>query len=237
MKRLRSRKCREEKPLALMVRDLETARRLAEIGDAEEASSSPPRSGPSSCSSAGSERPSSPPVAPGMETLGIMLPYTPLQHLLLAGDLPVLVMTSANRTDEPICIGNREALQRLRGIADAFLVHNRDILVRCDDSVAHGGGEEPRSSAPLPGVRPQTGRPAEETTPRSWPWAPRSSHLCILKRGFAFLSPHIGDLETPRGAGLLPREHRPHGADHRMPPGRVACDLHPGYYTSRAASG
>ena len=92
-----------------------------------------------------------------MANQGIMLPYTPLQHLLLEGDLPVLVMTSANQTDEPICIGNREALERLKGIADAFLVHNRDILVRCDDSVATVAGKAP-SCPTFPGVRPKARR-------------------------------------------------------------------------------
>ena len=71
-----------------------------------------------------------------MSTLGIMLPYTPLHHLLLEADFTALVMTSANQTDEPICIDNDEAVKRLAGIADSFLVHNREIVVRCDDSVA-----------------------------------------------------------------------------------------------------
>ena len=85
-----------------------------------------------------------------------MLPYTPLHHLLLEKDFAALVMTSANQVDEPICIDNREALARLKGIADFFLFHNRDILVRCDDSVAAVTGKAPvlirrsRGFAPKP---------------------------------------------------------------------------------------
>ena len=73
-----------------------------------------------------------------------MLAYTPLQHLLLEKDFAALVMTSANRTDEPICTGNSEAVQRLQGIADFFLVHDRDILIRCDDSIAMVSAGKPR---------------------------------------------------------------------------------------------
>jgi hydrogenase maturation protein HypF len=139
VRRLRMRKCREEKPLALMVRDLDTVRLLAAMDEVERALLTAPER-PIVLLRRRGEAPVAPSVAPGMAALGIMLPCTPLQHLL-AGGLPILVMTSANRTDEPICIGNREAVRRLKGIADAVLVHNRDILVRCDDSVAMVAGE------------------------------------------------------------------------------------------------
>ena len=117
-----------------MVRNIARARQIAEVGREEEALLS------------SLQRPIvlvkklksgliSDLVAPGVPNLGIMLPYTPLHHLLLEHHFTALVMTSANQVDEPICTGNREALTRLQGIADYFLVHNRDILVRCDDSI------------------------------------------------------------------------------------------------------
>ena len=134
---LRERKCRPHKSLAIMVPDLETARRVACVSDAEAAVL------------ASSERPIvvlasrgalPPAIAPDVGSIGVMLPYTPLHHLLLEAfaalsPLPALVMTSGNAGGEPISLGNREALARLRHIADLFLFHNRDILIRADDSV------------------------------------------------------------------------------------------------------
>jgi len=144
-------------------------------------------------------------------------------------------MTSGNKVDEPICIGNREALKRLHGIADFFLLHNRDILVRCDDSVETC-------------VR---GRPA--LIRRSRGWAPKpfllspsfppvlalgghlKATLCILTGKRAYLSPHIGDLETPEARDffreMIPLMERIANAH----PQCIACDLHPAYWTSRLA--
>ena len=234
VKRLRARKCREEKPLALMVRDLDTARRLAAIDETERALLTSPER-PVVLLRRLSDVPVAPSVAPGMATLGIMLPYTPLQHLLLAGDLPILVMTSANRTDEPICIGNREALRRLGGIADAFLVHNRDILVRCDDSVvtAAGGGAFPLRRSRGYAPRPIALRKAYPEVLALGPQI--KSTLCVLKKGYAYLSPHIGDLETPEARDFF---HESIALMERITecrPRLVACDLHPGYYASQAA--
>ncbi|HWR67722.1 MAG TPA: carbamoyltransferase HypF, partial [Desulfomonilia bacterium] len=153
--RLRGRKFREEKPLAVMVRDMAAAASLVCLSD-EEARLLESPSRPIVLCQAREPSPVSALVAPGMGTLGIMLPYTPLHHLLLAHDFPALVMTSANQTDEPICIDNDEAVRRLSGIADAFLVHDREILVRCDDSVAMVARKRPyllrrsRGYAPRP---------------------------------------------------------------------------------------
>jgi hydrogenase maturation protein HypF len=122
---LRFRKHREEKPLAIMVRDINMARDYAHIsGEEERLLVSPQR--PIVLLRRREHYDLAPSIAPGMDTLGIMLPYTPLHHLLLADSLAAIVMTSGNATDEPICIANREAVNRLRGIADYFLVHNRD---------------------------------------------------------------------------------------------------------------
>jgi len=234
VKRLRSRKCREEKPLAIMVRDIQTAALLAEVGSIEEKLLLSPER-PIVLVSKREGAPVSPLIAPGTDRLGIMLPCTPLQHLLLSGKPTVLVMTSANRTDEPICIGNREALRRLEGIADAFLVHDRDILVRCDDSVvmAESGGPYPlrrsRGYAPKP-------IPLGATYPEVLALGPQiKGTLCVLKENFAFLSPHIGDLETPEARDFLRESLALMERITQCRPHLVACDLHPEYYTSRIA--
>jgi hydrogenase maturation protein HypF len=234
LKELRFRKFREEKPLAVMVRDIAAASLLSGIGDAEKRLLLAPER-PIVLLRRREGAPISPLVAPGIDTLGIMLPYTPLQHLLLGGDLPVLVMTSANQTDEPICIGNREALRRLRGIADAFLVHNRDILVRCDDSVAMVAAEAPfllrrsRGYAPKPVA-------LKKIYPEVLALGPQlKGTVCILKGNFAFLSPHIGDMETPEARDFFHENIDLMKRIAECRPRLIACDLHPGYYTSRVA--
>lgn len=233
--RLRERKFREEKPLAVMVKDLEHARALAEISSCEEELLTSP------------ERPIvlvgkkaagavSPLVAPGMVNLGIMLPYAPFHHLLLEGGFPALVMTSANQTDEPICVDNAEALKRLKGIADYYLLHNRDIIVRCDDSIAVVVQRAPRLMRRSRGYVP---RPI--VMPRAYPTvlglgAHLKSTICIIKGDFAFLSPHIGDMETPEARDFF---HESVALMRRLTqcdPEVVACDMHPEYYTTWVSS-
>ncbi|NTV47351.1 MAG: carbamoyltransferase HypF, partial [Chlorobiales bacterium] len=130
---LRRRKHREEKPFAVMARNLEALSSLCELNDEEIKALSAPQSPIILARKKASVL--APSIAPGNDRLGAMLPYTPLHHLLLATELDALVMTSANLSDEPICIENEEAFERLSGIADFFLMHNRDIYLRCDDSV------------------------------------------------------------------------------------------------------
>jgi len=234
VQRLRSRKFREEKPLALMVRDLDTAARIAELGKEErDLLLSPQR--PIVLAKKKNGRLIAPAVAPGVPNQGIMLPYTPLHHLLLQKPLEALVMTSANQVDEPICIGNREAIHRLKGIADFFLVHNRDILVRCDDSIATvAAGQRTilrrsRGYAPKPLI-------LREGYPEVLALGPQmKTTLCILKDNLAFLSPHIGDLETPQARDFH-RESVPLLQKiAECKPAVVACDLHPAYYTTLVA--
>ena len=134
VKRLRSRKFREEKPMAIMVRNMENVKRFANVNEEEEKLLSSPQR-PIVLLKKKKDSTISGQVAPGVPNLGVMLPYTPLHYLLLEKDFDALVMTSANQIDEPICISNREAVTRLKEIADYFLIHNRDILVRCDDSI------------------------------------------------------------------------------------------------------
>jgi len=233
---LRKKKFREEKPLAIMVADIRTAEDLAVITEEERRLLTSP-SRPIVLVEARRPSPVSSLVAPGMSTLGIMLPYTPLHHLLLRGGFTALVMTSANQTDEPICIDNEEALQRLSGIAEYFLVHNRDILVRCDDSVSMAARGRPFVMRRSRGYAPRPLLLREELPEVLAVGGHLKSTICVLKQGgFAYLSPHIGDLETPLARDFLHEtiERMQHIVQCR--PRIVACDLHPRYYSTRAAS-
>jgi len=235
VKRLRTRKYREEKPLAVMVKDIEGGRRIAVIGNEEESLLLSPQR-PIVLVEKRETALISGEVAPGLGNLGIMLPYTPLHHLILEKNFTALVMTSGNRTDEPICIGNREAVERLRGIADFFLVHDRDILVRCDDSIASVLGSAPtilrraRGFAPKPIL-------LREDYPSVLALGPQlKGTVCILKGRFAFLSPHIGDLETPQARDFFHDSMALMKKITEADPDRVACDAHPGYYATRTAA-
>ena len=234
VKRLRSRKFREEKPLAIMVRDIEAALRIAKIGRAErELLLSPQR--PIVLCRKLDDGAIAPSVAPGVPNQGIMLPYTPLHHLLMEAGFTALVMTSANQVDEPICIANREALARLKGIAEFFLLHDRDILVRCDDSVAAVMGQ-----APVLMRRSRGWAPKPVTLKRSYPdvlaLGPHlKATLCILKGGLAYLSPHIGDLETPEARDFHRESLRVMERIAECRPDVIACDMHPAYWTTRLA--
>ncbi|MBA4396141.1 MAG: carbamoyltransferase HypF [Syntrophus sp. (in: bacteria)] len=233
VRRLRSRKYREDKPLAIMVRDIEAASRIAKVGRAErELLLSPQR--PIVLCRKSDDGVIAPSVAPGVPNQGIMLPYTPLHHLLLETWF-ALVMTSANQVDEPICIANREALSRLKGIAEFFLFHNRDILVRCDDSVAAVMGR-----VPVLLRRSRGWAPKPIALRRSYPdvlaLGPHlKSTLCILKGGLAYLSPHIGDLETPEARDFHREVLRVMERIAECRPDAVACDQHPAYWTTRLA--
>ncbi len=189
---LRERKFRKEKPFALMARDLETARSLVELTpEAEELLQSIARPivlAPKKQELLG--------VAPDNDELGVMLPYTPLQHLLFAAGAPdVLVMTSANRSSEPIAYEDEDALQRLSGIADAFLIGERPIARRVDDSVVRVGafgptilrrarGYAPGAVAMLPAKRPLLALGAD-----------LKNTITLVVDGQAFVSQHIGDLD------------------------------------------
>jgi hydrogenase maturation protein HypF len=235
---LRARKHREDKPFAVMVADLDGARALGEVGPVVAAMLASPR------------RPivllaRRPPegraavavsVAPGNRSLGVMLPYTPLHHLLLAAVGRPIVLTSGNVSDEPIAYRDAEALERLGGIADWFLVHDRPIHVRADDSVvrAFRGRELPlrrsRGFAPQP-----LGLP--------WPFprhvlacgAELKHTFCLAKDGRAFVSHHIGDLENYETFRSFTE-----GVEHfrrlfAVTPQVVAHDLHPEYLSTKYA--
>lgn len=233
--RLRRRKHRDEKPFAVMVRDLDEAERLAHLGPAERALLlsaerpivlAPRRSGAPLAAS----------VAPGNPLVGLLLPYSPLHHLLARAAACPLVMTSGNLSDEPLAFRNEEALARLGEIADLFLVHDRPIVTRCDDSVARvvaGGpmllrrsrGYVPR---PVPVARPFD-------TPVLACGALLKNTFCFGIGNAAYLGPHIGDLENLETfesyQDSIDRMQRFLGVE----PEIVAHDMHPDYLSTRYA--
>jgi len=189
---MRERKYRKEKPFAVMVRDTEATRLLIELSPAaERLLTSVAR--PIVLAAAKAELPG---VAPDNDELGVMLPYTPLHHLLFAAGAPeVLVMTSANRSSEPIAYDDQDALDRLSGVADAFLVGERPIARRVDDSVARVGAYGPailrRSRGYAPGA--VTGLPV--TRPILAVGADLKNTVTLVVDSQAFVSQHIGDLD------------------------------------------
>jgi hydrogenase maturation protein HypF len=237
---LRQRKRRVEKPFAVMVPDLRAAGEICELEDAArmvlESIQRPivllPRKSPSRISDE---------VAPFNRYLGIFLPYTPLHYLLLAeGKFKALVMTSGNLSEEPIAIDNREAADRLRGLADCFLVHNRDILLRCDDSVVRVAGGVTRHLRRSRGFVPVPVFLKDDQTRKDGPsvlavGGELKNTICLTKGRHAFLSQHVGDLENVESYGFF------HEAiDHlerilEIRPQIIAYDLHPDYFSTRWA--
>lgn len=177
-------------------------------------------------------------VAPGVATLGAMLPYTPLHHLIFfeAPQSLALVMTSANPGGEPLVTGNDEAVRRLAGIADAFVVHDRDICARCDDSVVRPTPRGPAFVRRARGFTPRAIR-----LPRSGPavlacgaWLKNT--VCVTRGDEAFLSPHIGDLDNVASCEALD-EAALHLLDIlQVEPAACAHDLHPDFYSTRFAA-
>lgn len=173
-----------------------------------------------------------PGVAPGLADIGLMLPATPIQHLLFhdAPDM-VLVMTSANPHGEPLAIGNEEALERLSGIADAFLLHDRDIVVRCDDSVRRGRGFVRRAR----GYVPNAIQLPHDVPPVLAVGGGLKNTVCVTRGNQAFVSQHIGDLDNAAACGFFEETvaHLLHLLD--VAPDRVAHDLHPDFHATRFA--
>ena len=232
---LRRRKAREAKPFAVMVRSLADARRLAAVSELE-AELLEHRERPVVLLKAHADHPLAPAVAPGLDTVGVMLPSTPMHLLLLEAVGRPLVMTSGNRSEEPIAIGNDEARSRLGSIADAFLMHDREILSRCDDSVlrtAAGHGvflRRARGFAPLP-LRLPLGSPVPLLAV-----GPHLKNTFTLVHGDqAWVSPHIGDLESLEGLEHFQHTLGVYRRLFRIEPEAVVHDLHPGYLSTRVA--
>ena len=238
VQRLRQRKGREAKPLAVMVRDLAAARQVCVTSEEESALlNSAARPVVILAARPGFRIP--PSVAPGLGHLGIMLPYSPLHHLLWRrgdGHCPeMLVLTSGNRSEEPITTDNDGALASLGTIADAFLLHDRPIQARCDDSVSRvaAGAELPirrsRGYAPLPVRLPF------ETRPILACGGQLKSAVCVARGPYAFLSPHIGDLENHETYLSYAEMVQRMGELFRVRPEAVAHDLHPDYLSTQYA--
>ncbi len=189
---LRTRKYRKEKPFALMAKNLEVARELITVSrEAEALLTSAAR--PIVIAPAKAWLPE---VAPDNWELGVMLPYTPLHHLLFAAGAPeALVMTSANRSSEPIAFDDAEALDRLSGIADAFLVGKRPIARRIDDSIARAGVYGPAILRRARGFAPSAAAVFPSTRPILALGADLKNTVTLVVEGQAFVSQHVGDLE------------------------------------------
>ncbi len=232
--RLRHRKKREEKPFAVMAASLEKVAEFAVYTQAEAELLS--------CR----QRPivllerKTPPVlayqvAPRNRYLGVMLPYTPLHYLLLEHRFLALVMTSGNISQEPICIGNQEAFDRLADIADYFLIHDRDIYLRCDDSVVRYCGGSARFLRRSRGYVPVPVFLSRKAAQVLACGAELKNTVCLTKDDRAFVSQHIGDLEN-----LAAENHFRKTIDHLkrildIKPVCLACDMHPDYLSTAYA--
>jgi len=232
--RLRARKQREAKPLAVMVRTLADARALAAVSAEEEALLT------------SRERPIvllqrranslAPSVAPGLDSMGVMLAYTPVHHLLCDVLRRPLVMTSGNLSDEPISIGNEEAKRRLSGIADAFLLHDREIVTRYDDSVTRVVRgrtlflRRARGFAPLPLRLPVSSpRPLIAVGPHL------KNTFTVALGADAYVSQHIGDLEDLETLEHWRSAFAAYCRLFSLAPEVGVRDLHPGYLSTRLA--
>lgn len=238
---LRARKMRIDKPFALMMPDLDAIHKYCQISEKE------------ADYLQGIERPIvvvkqkpdtaiAPMAAPRQSTLGVMLPYTPLHALLVErepGFPDALVMTSGNLSEEPLSIDNQQAREKLGPLADAFLMHNRDIYIRCDDSVIRSVNKE-KSEVLYPlrrsrGYAPYPVRTAWEMPQILAAGAELKNTFCLTKDRYAFISHHIGDLENFETLSAFE-----HGVQHleslfRVKPEYLAYDLHPNYLATRYA--
>ncbi len=254
VRRLRERKHREEKPFALMFPRLESVKAACEVSPLEERLLRSPESPivllrrAEAAGQADVRAALAPSIAPGNPNLGVMIPYTPLHHLLLSLFAAPVVATSGNLSDEPICIDEREALERLGGIADLFLVHNRPILRHVDDSIVRliAGRElvlrRARGYAPLPIAASRADSAAAA------PAGPHKDAPTVLAVGAhlkntvalgadkqVFISQHIGDLETEAANSAFRRVITDLEKLHHLVPSVIAADAHPDYLSTRCA--
>ncbi|HEX5085472.1 MAG TPA: carbamoyltransferase HypF [Blastocatellia bacterium] len=235
--RLRSLKRRERKPFALMARDLDVARKYCAVGEIEaellQSPASPivilPANGGDSVAQS---------VAPGVRTLGVMLPNSPLHHLLLRRMDSPIVLTSGNLSDEPQCIDNDEAKRRLGGVAEYFLIHSRPVARRVDDSVVKVMAGEPRMLRRARGYAP-----APLALPEGFDSAPRilafggelKNTFCLVRDGEAIMSQHVGDLEDALTQEDYRHNIRLYETLYDHSPQLLACDPHPEYLSSKLA--
>ena len=232
---LRQRKRRVEKPFAVMVSDLRAAEEICALDEAARAVlQSIQRPIVLLPKKMGSQIPDD--VAPCNRYLGIVLPYTPLHHLLVAeGDFQALVMTSGNLSEEPIAIDNQEAISRLSGLADYFLVHNRDILLRCDDSVVRVAGGITRQLRRSRGFVPVPVFLRNEQPSVLAVGGELKNTICLTKGKHAFLSQHVGDLENVESYRFFHEAVQHLERILEIRPEIIAYDLHPDYFSTKWA--
>jgi len=233
--RLRRRKRRDHKPFAMMIRRIEEARKHAFVDENAEQALTSPQS-PIVLLPKRPDAVIAPAVAPGVSTFGFMLCYAPLHHLLFAEGLEVLVMTSANLSDEPLICKNEVALERLGVVADAFLMHDREIYRQVDDSIVHLVAGEPvllrraRGYVPTPILMPEPSPQEVLAT-----GADLKNTFCFVKQNQLILSEHIGDLEDAEVYHHYLGSIRHLAGLFEVEPKVVACDLHPGYFSTQYA--
>ena len=235
VEKLRERKRRVEKPFAIMVRRAEDAEEFCVVDETSKkllASHERPivllPRRPEVAFGAG--------VAPGNRFLGVFLPYTPLHHLLLqSGKFEALVMTSGNLSEEPIAIDNDEALQRLHKIADAFLVHDREIVRRCDDSVVRVAAGQPQQLRRSRGFVPVPVHLEKEMRPILAVGGELKNTVCVVRGSEAFLSQHVGDLENLGSYRFFEEAVQHLQRILETEPKVIAHDLHPDYFSTKWA--
>ncbi|MBN1312855.1 MAG: carbamoyltransferase HypF [Anaerolineae bacterium] len=239
--RLRERKARPDKPFAVMMSTLDEVHQHCEVTPDEAALLTSPAA-PIVLLYRRAQSRIAPNVAPDNPMLGVMLPYTPLHHILLRDVGRPLVMTSGNLSDLPVIVDNDEALAKLRSIADAFLLHDRPIYMRCDDAVwwvDRFAGEHDAAHQPLRRSR------GDAPYPIRLPWHSRKhilavgaemkNTLCLLRDENAFLSQHIGEMSSLESLDYFRRTLDHLSGLFKVMPQIIAHDLHPGYLTTRLA--
>ncbi len=236
---LRARKHRPHKPLAVMLATLDEVKRHCHVSAAEEALLTSPQC-PIVLLARRPESTIVPQVTPGNRTLGVMLPYTPLHHVLLRDVGRPLVMTSGNLSEEPIAQDNDEAQRRLGRLCDYFLFHNRDIYARYDDSVWHVLDLEQGEVLPQPLRRARGYAPFPISLPFSVSpilatGAELKNTFCLARAEYAFLSQHIGDMENVETLEHFEATLALYRHLFRLAPEAVAHDLHPDYLATRFA--
>lgn len=246
--RLRQRKGRDGKPFAVMVPGLASARRWADISH-QEAGILTDRRRPVVICRTKPNRSLAPGVSNGLPTVGLMLPYAPVHHLILhalcgapdgiewmaAPQAAAIVMTSANPGGEPLVTDNQDAVDRLGHIADAILTHDRDIVVRCDDSVVRVIDGAPTYLRRARGFVPDPVELPQELPPTLAVGGHLKDTICVIRGREAFLSQHLGDLDNAATLTFL-KETTAHLLDIlAVRPDRVACDLHPDFLSTRYA--
>lgn len=233
VKHLRQRKHRDEKPFALMAFSLDRVKRIARVTELDERMLTGPER-PIVLLEKLSDSLISTQVAPRNRFFGVMLPYTPLHYLLLE-HFPALVMTSGNQSDEPISFEDADATCRLDGIADAYLIHNRRIHIRTDDSIVRSMGGEPLMLRRSRGYVPRGVVLPQEQPPVLAVGAELKNTICVSRGDRAFLSHHIGDLKNQEVVDSLQQAINHLQGILEVQPNIVAHDLHPDYLSTRVA--